>query len=78
MMPIDESKWDGEYKDVQYEIAIDSDVCYPDFLKVFFYEKDMDDEYHPSVDIVHHGYVNSLSKAHTIARKIIDTEMEDY
>ena len=78
MMPIDESKWEGQYKDVGYEIAIDSGGVDSVYLKVFFYEKDMDGEYYPSVDIIHHGYVNSLPKAHIIARKIIDTEMEDY
>jgi hypothetical protein len=84
-MPMDDDirdamviKWEGRYKDVGYEIAIDSDVEGDDCLKVFFYEKDMDGEYYASSDIIHHGYVNSLPKAHTIARKIIDTEMEDY
>ena len=71
-------RWEGIHKDVGYEIAIDSDVEGDNCLKVFFYEKDMDQEYYASTDIIHHGYVNSLSKAHTIARKIIDTEMEDY
>ena len=71
-------KWQGRYKGVWYEIAIDSDVEGDNCLKVTFYEKDMDDEWYHSSDIIHHGYVNSLENAHTIARKIIDTEMEDY
>jgi hypothetical protein len=73
-----QNKWEGFYKNVGYEIAVDSDVEGNGCLKVLFYEKDMDGEYYPSVDIIHHGYVNSLEKAHTIAKKIIIEEMEDY
>ena len=76
MMPDNTRKWEGQYKDVAYEIAVHSGSSLG--LKVFFYEKDMDGEYYPSVDIIHHGFVNSLPKAHAIARKIIDEEMEDY
>ena len=71
-----QNKWEGFYKDVAYEIAVYSGSSLG--VKVFFYEKDMDGEYYPSVDIIHHGFVNSLEKAHTIARKIITEEMEDY
>ena len=80
MMPIDKiwSKWEGRYKDVGYEIAIDSDAEGDDCLKVFFYEKDMDGEYYASADITDDGFAASLYDAHIKARKLIDEVMEDY
>ena len=71
-------RWKGIYKDVAYEIAIDSSVDGDNCLAIFFYEKDMDGEYYASADITDDGFEASLYDAHIKARKIINEVMEDY
>tara|TARA_R100001079_G_scaffold110879_2_gene88134 strand:- start:361 stop:603 length:243 start_codon:yes stop_codon:yes gene_type:complete len=61
-----EDKWEGEYRGIVYEVSAESNIESP-FLKVFFYEDD-----NPSNDMIHHGYCNTLTEAHKVAKQIID------